>query len=78
MASTGLSPDDKKFLRRLGARIRELRIQRGWTLEQAEQHGWPAWQHLNKVELGKNITVVTLRRVSQLYKVQLFEIFKGL
>ena len=72
-----LTLGDEKFLKKLGAKIRMARLARGWTLEQAEEHGWPSWQHLQKVESGKNITVVTLRRVCALYKTSLSDLFNG-
>lgn len=39
MASNVVSADDKKFLKKLGARIRELRSAKGWTLEETEEYG---------------------------------------
>jgi transcriptional regulator with XRE-family HTH domain len=59
----------KTFLKSFGARVRKLRVDRGWTLEEAEGHGWPAWRHLQKIEAGKNITLVTLWRLSRFFKV---------
>lgn len=52
-------------------------MERGWTLEQTEEHGWSGWQHLQKIEAGKNITLVTLRRVAQLFKIDPSELLKG-
>lgn len=78
MKVNAITPADRAFLRRLGARIRKLRLERGWTLEEAEEHGWPDWTHLQKVESGKNITVVTFRRIAKLYKISAAELWNGL
>lgn len=72
---TKLSSEDK-FLKALGARLRSIRLEKGWTLEETEEHGWPNWRHLQKIELGKNVTVTTLYRVSKLYKVELSDILQ--
>ena len=63
-----IDPRCKSFLKQVGARIRKLRLARGWTLEQTEEHGWTNWRHLQKVEAGKNITVATLWRVAKFLK----------
>ena len=57
------------FLQRMGQKIRRLRNERQWTLEDTEEHGWPSWRHMQKLEAGKNITVATLWKVAKLYKV---------
>jgi transcriptional regulator with XRE-family HTH domain len=74
----GLDPSTKRTLRRIGARIRAIRRQKGWTLEETEEHGWKSWRHLQKIEAGKNITVATLLAVAKLYKVHPSELFKDL
>lgn len=60
----------QKFLKSTGGRIRKLRLERGWTLEQTEEHGWTSWKHLQKIEGGKNITLATLWNVARLLKVE--------
>lgn len=72
-----LSSEDK-FLKALGGRLRALRLEKGWTLEEAEEHGWPNWRHLQKLESGKNFTVTTLLRISKLYKIKVSDIFENL
>lgn len=50
----------------LGARARELREQRGWTLERAAEAMDLDLKHLQKVEAGKlNVTLVTLVRIAE-------------
>lgn len=66
------------MLKKLGLRLRQIREKKNWTLEDAEEHGWPSWQHLQKVESGKNITVLTLLRLCKLYKVRPVEVFKDI
>jgi transcriptional regulator with XRE-family HTH domain len=61
---------DDLFLERLGKRLRTLRKQRGWTLEETEARGWPSWRHLQRIESGKNITVLTLIAVCKLYGIK--------
>ncbi|NOT80839.1 MAG: helix-turn-helix domain-containing protein [Bacteriovoracaceae bacterium] len=68
-----LSSEDK-FLKALGARLRALRLEKGWTLEETEEHGWPNWRHLQKIESGKNMTILTLKKLSKLYKKSIAEI----
>lgn len=78
MATGNLTNDDKKFLMKLGAKIRSIRTKKGWTLEEVEEHGWGNWTHLQKIESGKNITIVTLRKVATLYKISLSDLLDGL
>jgi len=68
----------ERFLERLGSRLRAIRKEKGWTLEQAEAHGVPSWRHLQKIEAGKNITVATLWRLSRVYKIPMSDLFKNL
>lgn len=78
MGNSKVTTEEKKYLKGVGAKIRALRLERGWTLEQTEEHGWNNWQHLQKIEAGKNITLVTLRRVGKLYKLDPSDLLKGL
>ncbi|MBL7545518.1 MAG: helix-turn-helix domain-containing protein [Bdellovibrionaceae bacterium] len=77
MATSNLTSDDKKFLVKLGAKIRAIRTKKGWTLEEVEEHGWGNWTHLQKIESGKNITIVTLRKVATLYRMSLSDLLDG-
>lgn len=68
---------DIKLLKKIGARLREIRLEKGWTLEETEEHGWPNLRHLQKIETGnKNITVITLRKLAELYKIKISEILE--
>lgn len=65
-----LDPKCKKFIKSIGLRIRALRLEKGWTLEQAEEYGWESWRQLQKIESGRNITMATLWRVARFYDVK--------
>lgn len=79
MKSGGLSPADRRFVRQFGGRVRSLRLERGWSLEEVEEHGWSHWQHLQKIESGKkNITLTTLRKISKLFNVSLSRLLECL
>lgn len=66
---------DDKFLKKVGVTLKEIRLNKGWTLEQTEEHGWPSWRHLQKIESGKNITLVTLKKLASVYKIKLTDLF---
>lgn len=76
--SMSKSTKDDKFLKKLGARLRAIRNDKGWTLEETEEHGWPNWRHLQKIESGKNVTVSTIKKLSDLYKIPVSEILADL
>lgn len=68
--------DSRKVLKRLGLKIRELRNEKGWTLEDCEEHGYPSWRHLQLVEAGKqNVTVQTLVNLCNLFSVSIEDLF---
>lgn len=58
-----------------GMRIREIREEKGWTLEMVEEKGFPSWRHLQRIETGKNINIITLLRLSKAIKCDLTEFF---
>jgi hypothetical protein len=69
----------QRFLKKFGLRIRGLRQDKGWTLEETEEHGWPNWVHMQRIESGKkNINLSTVVRLSRLYRISLSELFKDL
>jgi transcriptional regulator with XRE-family HTH domain len=52
----------------LGSRVRELREQRGWTLERADETSGIDWKHWQKIEAGQiNVTLVTLTRLAEAF-----------
>ena len=70
---------NKKFYRRLGLRLRELRGISTLTLEETESRGVKSWKHLQRIEAGEaNITMQTLLLLSNLYSTHPSEVLKGL
>lgn len=65
-----------QFIKQLRQRIRKLRQERGWTLEETEEHGWKSWRHLQKIEAGGNFTMYTLWRICKLFKIRPYDLFK--
>ena len=60
----------------LGARVRELREARGWTLERAAEETTVDWKHWQKIEKGQiNLTLATLLRIAEGFGVSLAELF---
>jgi transcriptional regulator with XRE-family HTH domain len=71
-----LSPQDEKFLKNFGRRVRQLGQEEGWTLEECEEHGWLFWRHLQQIETGKkNINITTLRTLSELFNTEMGDLF---
>jgi transcriptional regulator with XRE-family HTH domain len=70
------SPRYASELQRLGANVRGLRHERGWTLEQAAERSSLDLKHLQKVEAGVlNLTMVTLVRIADGFNVPLHVLF---
>jgi transcriptional regulator with XRE-family HTH domain len=63
-------PESKVFFRRLGARIRQIRKERGWSIDDMEVRGLRA-KHWQQLETGRPITVETLLRICQALDVTL-------
>jgi transcriptional regulator with XRE-family HTH domain len=72
--------DDKYILfqKALREKIRKLRTERGWTLEETEEHGWKSWRHLQRIEAGQNFTMETLWKICELYEIKMSDLFKKL
>ena len=70
-----LTKEENFFLTQLGLKLRHIREEKGWTLEYTEEKGWPSWRHLQQIECGKNITLITLKRISNLYNIPLKNFF---
>ena len=64
--------NETKLLNQFGQRVRQLREERGWTLEYCEELGWPSWRHLQQIETGKkDINLTTLKRLSLLFGIDI-------
>ena len=66
------------FLRELGAKLRQMRLDRGWTLRRMiVEYGFhlAQWQGFEK---GKGMSVPTLLRLCELFDLSLEELIGGL
>jgi ribosome-binding protein aMBF1 (putative translation factor) len=76
---SGVHKGSRRYIREvkaLGLRVRGLRNERGWTLEQAAERCDLDFKHLQKVESGQvNVTLVTLVRLAVGLKVSLGALF---
>lgn len=68
-------PEYDQFLNGVRERIKKLRLERGWTLEETEEHGSISWRHLQRIESGANFTMYTLFRICKLFKVKASDLF---
>jgi transcriptional regulator with XRE-family HTH domain len=70
-------PEEAKFFKDLGARIRQLREAAGFSQEDMITHGYSVryWQ---KVEAGKPITLRTLLRICRLFSTPMHKVVHGL
>jgi len=74
-----LDSNSKNFITRFGRKVRKLRQENGWTLEDCEEHGYKNWRHLQEVELGKKIVnLVTVIKIAKMFKMHPSELLKGL
>jgi transcriptional regulator with XRE-family HTH domain len=69
----------EELQRRLGKRIRELRLKRGWTQDVfADKSGFHRAQ-IGAFERGEmNLTLASLLLLAQTFKVKVVEMLKGL
>lgn len=71
-------PDLRKFLKVIGLNCRAIREQKGLTLEDIENAGYPSWRHLQLIESGKQpFTMSTLYRIAKALKVKPTDLLKG-
>jgi len=73
-----ISMTDSKFLTRLGARIKELRLNRDMTQNDLAVQCDFEKASMSRIEAGKtNITVLTLHKISKALDVEINEFFKS-
>ncbi len=70
-------PDQAKFFSRLGERIRKLRKSRGFSQEDMISFGFSA-RHWQQIEAGRPITVTTLLRICETFRVPVARLVQGL
>ena len=69
--------DESQFFKGLGARIKQLREEAGYSQEDMLSHGYSVryWQ---KVEAGKPITLRTLLRICRTFGAPMGDVVRGL
>ena len=66
---------DKKFLRDLGGRIRQIRLTRGWTQDELAQKCDLHRTFIGSVERGeRNVSILNLRLIASVLRVGLPEL----
>ena len=62
-------------LKNLAKRVKELRMERGWTQEEMRDHGFN-YRHYQRIESGStNPTLNTLHRLAKAFKVKISDLF---
>lgn len=74
-----LAPKELKRLKKIGKKLRELRIEKGYSSYDffAWENKMPKTTYLN-MEQGKNFTMTSLMKVLDIHGVSLEEFFKNL
>ncbi|MGO9434758.1 MAG: helix-turn-helix domain-containing protein [Terracidiphilus sp.] len=70
-------PNQEKFFKALGQRIKELRRKRGYSQEDMISFGFSA-RHWQQIEAGRPITVATLLRICETLEVDLGSLLRRL
>lgn len=64
--------------KRLGRRVRELRVQRGWTQEELAARAGKHWTYIGGIERGeRNPTVLVLADVARAFNVSISDLFSS-
>ena len=69
--------DQAKFFARLGARVRNLRKADGFSQEDMISFGFSA-RHWQQIEAGRPITVTTLLRICEAFRVPVARLLQNL
>lgn len=68
----------RRLAKTLAARLREGRIARGWTQEDAAEHCGLVTRHYQKLEAGEiNVTLATLERLCDAFDVEASELLRA-
>lgn len=70
-------PDQDKFFRALGTKVRELRKKHGYSQEDMISFGFSA-RHFQQIEAGRPITVTTVLRLCEVLEVSMAKLVRGL
>lgn len=69
--------DEGKFFRALGQRVKKLRNRQGYTQEDMIGFGFSA-RHWQQIEAGRPITMRTVLRICEVYRISVERLVKGL
>ena len=69
--------DQAKFFKALGLRVKGLRQRRGRSQEDMISFGFSS-RHWQQIEAGRPITMTTLLRICDVFKVQIAAVVRGL
>jgi transcriptional regulator with XRE-family HTH domain len=69
--------DQAQFFLALGTKVRKLRKGRGYSQEDMMSFGFST-RHWQQVEAGRPITVTTLLRICEVFKVSMAKLVRGL
>jgi transcriptional regulator with XRE-family HTH domain len=69
--------DHAKFFKALGQRVKKLRRKKGYSQEDMISFGFSA-RHWQQIEAGRPITVTTLLRICEVFRVSLAKVVRGL
>jgi len=69
--------DEARFFKALGQRIKALRKQHGYSQEDMISFGFSA-RHWQQIEAGRPITVRTLLRICNVFKIRMDRVVRGL
>lgn len=70
-------PDQEKFFRAFGTKVRELRKKHGYSQEDMISFGFSA-RHFQQIEAGRPITMTTVLRLCEIFEVSMARLVKGL
>ena len=70
-------PDQEKFFRALGQRIKAIRRKKGYSQEDMISFGFSA-RHWQQIEAGRPITVTTLLRICEVFGITLSGMVRNL
>jgi len=71
--------DDRRFLRDLGFRVRELRQARGWSQEELGRRCDLHRTFIGSVERGeRNLSALNIRRIARVLRVSIPDLFADL
>lgn len=77
MAISPTSKEFERFFRRLGKRVRSLRLERKMVQEDLLDHGFST-RHYQRIEVGLPINIKTAIKLCKAFGIKLSVLFRGL